>query len=75
MSKISSNVRNIDSFFEQSLNAIKAETETIINKKLKVDNAIEKKNEKCKAITTVILVLIIIHQIQIIINKLTIYKT
>lgn len=41
MSKDSSKVRKIDSFFGPSSYAIKAETETTTNKKLKVDNATE----------------------------------
>ncbi|KAL4153302.1 hypothetical protein QTP88_001153 [Uroleucon formosanum] len=41
MSKYSSKVRQIDSFFGPSSYAIKAETETTTNKKLKVDNATE----------------------------------
>jgi len=41
MSKDSSKVRKIDSFFGPSSYAIKAETETTTNKKHKVDNATE----------------------------------
>ncbi|KAL4119154.1 hypothetical protein QTP88_012001 [Uroleucon formosanum] len=41
MSNDSSKVRKIDSFFGPSSYAIKAETETTTNKKLKVDNATE----------------------------------
>jgi len=41
MSKDSSKVRKIDSFFGPSSYAIKAETETTKNKKLKVNNATE----------------------------------
>ncbi|KAL4143937.1 hypothetical protein QTP88_006185 [Uroleucon formosanum] len=41
MSKDSSKVRKIDSFFGPSSYAIKAETETTTNKKLKVNNATE----------------------------------